>query len=79
MRRDVSQAGTTAVRALEPSMPDKRREQVSTASWLKHLPVDYLRIDGTFFALHGADLIHDAMARAINQNGHVMGIHAVAQ
>jgi diguanylate cyclase (GGDEF)-like protein/PAS domain S-box-containing protein len=52
---------------------------LSSFAYIKYLPVDYLKIDGSFVA----DLEHDptanAMVSAINEMGHVLGMKTVAE
>lgn len=52
---------------------------MSSFSYLKHLPVDYLKIDGNFVKEAPNDNIICAMLEAINQVGHVMGLKTIAE
>jgi len=52
---------------------------LSSFGYLKHLPVDYLKIDGEFIKDILNDPIHSAIVEAINQVGHIMNIKTVAE
>ena len=52
---------------------------LSTFTYLKELPVDFLKIDGSFVRNILEDRVSHAMVAAINQVGHVMGLKTVAE
>jgi diguanylate cyclase (GGDEF)-like protein len=52
---------------------------MSSFGYLKHLPVDHLKIDGAFVRNIAQDRIDRAMVEAINKVGHMMGISTIAE
>jgi len=52
---------------------------LSSFSYLKSLPVDYLKIDGVFVKDIVDDQVDAAMVAAINQVGHIMKIKTIAE
>jgi diguanylate cyclase (GGDEF)-like protein len=52
---------------------------MSSFGYLKHLPVDFIKIDGNFVKNVAQDPVDRAMVQAINDVGHVMGKKTVAE
>ena len=52
---------------------------LSSFTYLKNLPVDYLKIDGQFIRNVAEDEIDESMVVAISQVGHAMGIETIAE
>jgi diguanylate cyclase (GGDEF)-like protein/PAS domain S-box-containing protein len=52
---------------------------LSSFNYLKHMPVDYLKIDGNFVRNMAADSVDHAMVAAIKQVGNIMGIKVIAE
>jgi diguanylate cyclase (GGDEF)-like protein/PAS domain S-box-containing protein len=52
---------------------------LSSFAYIKYLPVDYLKIDGSFVADLEQDPTANAMISAINEMGHVLGMKTVAE
>lgn len=52
---------------------------LSSFTYLKNLPVDYLKIDGQFIRNVVDDTVDESMVRAIHEVGHAMGIETIAE
>jgi EAL domain-containing protein (putative c-di-GMP-specific phosphodiesterase class I) len=52
---------------------------LSSFTYLKNLPVDYLKIDGQFIRHVAENSVDESMVRAIREVGHAMGIATIAE
>ena len=52
---------------------------LSSFTYLKNLPVDYLKIDGHFISHVAEDAVDESMVKAISEVGHAMGIETIAE
>ncbi|MCU7904403.1 MAG: EAL domain-containing protein [Candidatus Thiodiazotropha sp. (ex Epidulcina cf. delphinae)] len=52
---------------------------LSSFGYLKHLPVEYLKIDGVFIKEMVESTIDESMVDAINRIGHIMGLETIAE
>jgi diguanylate cyclase (GGDEF)-like protein/PAS domain S-box-containing protein len=52
---------------------------LSSFTYLKNLPVDYLKIDGHFIRNVAEDSVDESMVKAIREVGHAMGIATIAE
>jgi len=52
---------------------------LSSFTYLKNLPVDYLKIDGHFISNVAEDSVDESMVRAIHEVGYAMGIETIAE
>lgn len=52
---------------------------LSSFTYLKNLPVDYIKIDGQFIRNVVENSVDESMVRAINQVGQAMGIETIAE
>ncbi len=52
---------------------------LSSYTYLKNLPVDFIKIDGSFVSGIASDPLNRSIVESINQVGHTMGIKTVAE
>lgn len=75
-----AQEFVTALRALGCRFSlDDFGSGLSSFTYLRSLPVDYLKIDGVFIRDIARNDINRALVKAINEVGHVMGIRTIAE
>lgn len=52
---------------------------MASFAYLKQLPVDFLKLDGSFVRGCAGDAVDYAMVQAVNQIGHVLGMQTIAE
>jgi EAL domain-containing protein (putative c-di-GMP-specific phosphodiesterase class I) len=52
---------------------------LSSFAYMRHLPVDCLKIDGSFVRMIATSAVDRAMVASINEIGHLMGLRTIAE